>query len=498
MRVAHLLRGFGLAAVWLLVSVGAGTTLFLESERSVVVAGHDTVLRPTLDGRVVLRTGPVLPDLRLDTGRWVGVDLTLGKTNAETMGELVERYAVLAGSPEGSVAKVEEAVADLARDAALRGAVIGLVPVVVWLLVGRSRRAELWAGVRSPRGAAAATALVLAATLVWEPWQSDEATVGAEQGWVPLTEFLGDDVRVPEQLADVEVLSDPGAIDARRLVASALSTYRNSREFYDKAQAGAADLALRQPEEGESVAVLVSDRHDNIGMDRVARAIGDAAGATAVLDAGDDTSTGQRWEAFSLDSVTAAFEGYDRFGVAGNHDHGDFVADYLRDRGWTMLSGEPVEGPAGGMLTGLADPRSSGLGSWRDETGLSFTEVGDRFSEEICAAEERIATVLVHDVDLARDALESGCTDLVVGGHVHVKIGPTRVVGENGEVGYSYTTGTTGGAAYAIAVGSKPRRDAMVTLLTYGEDGRPVGLQPVTLQTNGTFLVSDYVPLDYS
>ena len=39
--------------------------------------------------------------------------------------------------------------------------------------------------------------------------------------------------------------------------------------------------------------LLVSDRHDNIGMDQVARAVADAGGATAVFDAGDDTSTGR-------------------------------------------------------------------------------------------------------------------------------------------------------------------------------------------------------------
>ena len=88
------------------------------------------------------------------------------------------------------------------------------------------------------------------------------------------------------------------------------------------------------------MALLVSDRHDNIGMDRVARAIGEAAGASVVLDAGDDTSTGQPWEAFSLDSLASAFEDWDRFGVAGNHDHGTFVSSYLADEGWTMLDGE--------------------------------------------------------------------------------------------------------------------------------------------------------------
>ena len=83
----------------------------------------------------------------------------------------------------------------------------------------------------------------------------------------------------------------------------------------------------------------------------------------------------------------------------------------------------------------------------------------------------------------------------MIGGHLHVQKGPTRVVGQNGKAGYSYTNGTTGGAAYAIALGSKLRRDAEVTLVTYA-DGRPVGLQPVTIRTTGDIAVAPYVPLD--
>ena len=92
------------------------------------------------------------------------------------------------------------------------------------------------------------------------------------------------------------------------------------------------------------------------------------------------------------------------------------------------------------------------------------------------------------------DALERGCADLVVGGHLHVQRGPTEVTGENGAVGYSYTTGTTGGAAYAIAVGAAIRRPAGITLLTYA-DGHPVGVQAVTLDTTGVFTVGPYVTM---
>ena len=177
--------------------------------------------------------------------------------------------------------------------------------------------------------------------------------------------------------------------------------------------------------------------------------------------------------------------------MAGNHDHGSFVSEYLRDQGWITLNGDVVDGPGGSVITGVDDPRSSGLGNWRDESGLSFAEVGDRLADGVCDADERLATVLVHDADLADEVLRRGCADLVLGGHLHVQVGPTRVAGDNGRAGYSYTNGTTGGAAYAIAVGSKPRRPAEVTLVTY-RDGRPAGLQPVVLQSDGRFVVGRY------
>ena len=65
------------------------------------------------------------------------------------------------------------------------------------------------------------------------------------------------------------------------------------------------------------------------------------------------------------------------------HDHGDFVSTYLADAGWTMLDGEIIDAPWGGALLGIDDPRSSGLGNWREETGLSFGEVEDRLADTI-------------------------------------------------------------------------------------------------------------------
>ena len=98
---------------------------------------------------------------------------------------------------------------------------------------------------------------------------------------------------------DLQPLADPGRADHPGHPAAGGERVRHLRQEQGVLQRlvdRVAELAaqLRQPEDGETVAVLVSDRHDNIGMDPVARKVADEAGATVLLDAGDDTSTGGR------------------------------------------------------------------------------------------------------------------------------------------------------------------------------------------------------------
>jgi predicted phosphodiesterase len=502
----RVLRGLGFFLAWLVVALPSWGVLFTHSSSEMVIASHDALVTPTLNGWVRLDMGPYVPDLRTRSEGRIGVVVQVRKTTASSTGELTQRYATIAARPGAEQRRITSEVSGLARDSALRAAGIGLLPIGLWLLVGHRRRKELWRRVRRPDWRAeletGGTALALIGAvvlLVTQPWRPDPERVTSDV-WIPVQDAVAD-ITVPEDLRRWQIQGGLLTQDTRRLVASAFDSYDRSKVFFNGIKDRVPEIAdqLRQPDEGETVAVLVSDRHDNIGMDPVVRKVADEAGATVVIDAGDDTSTGETWEEFSLESLDKSFDGFDdRIFIEGNHDNGTFVKRHLSSLGWTHLNGKPVDAIDGVRITGVDDPRSSGLGSWRDATGLSFDEVRERIADDVCKLDEegdRIATLVVHDANLGRTALARGCTDLVVAGHVHRQIGPTRVVGDNGKAGYTYTNGTTGGAAYAIAIGSKLRRDAQFTFITY-KDGRPVGIQPVTVTTAGEFSVAQWVPLD--
>ena len=494
----RLIKILGYFAAWVVMSAAIAVTLFVSSERTIDIASHRATVSPDFSGRVVVHTGPVLPDLRLPSGSRLGVDVELGKTDVSSLDQLTARYAAIAAQPEGQIAAVRRAVAAMAIAALVQGGALGALPLVAWAAVGKQRRRELYRRMRGPDGVIAAGVVVVLTVAIVVPIDWGKTDPPAER-WESLQAFVGPDIPLPAEIHDVEVMSDATTTESHRLIESVVSGYKQGLQFYTTAAKTAGMLGLRLPGKNEKVTLLIADRHDNIGMDKVARAIAEKVGATSVFDAGDDTSTGSRWEAFSLDSVSAAFHDFKgRWAVAGNHDNGSFVRSRMESLGWTYFNDEVIDGPDDSRMLGVDDPRSSGLGNWKDEKGLSFAEVGDRLSAAACAADkagDRPNTIMVHDASMARGALEKGCVDLVIGGHIHVQSGPTAITGENGKIGYTYTVGTTGGAAYAIALG-KLRRPASIALITY-RAGRPVGIQSILLQTNGQWEVDPWVPLTY-
>jgi predicted MPP superfamily phosphohydrolase len=185
--------------------------------------------------------------------------------------------------------------------------------------------------------------------------------------------------------------------------------------------------------------------------------------------------------------------------VAGNHDTGPTVPREMKDKGFTVLDGEPVT--VGGVrFLGSSDPRSSGLtagynGNPADNTHALRQQ--DEQLEKAACADGSVSVVAVHSPSSATRAAASGCVDLVLSGHLHRQVGPSNITGVNGRTTTTLTTGSTGGAVYAFALGSKLRREAQVTIVTFA-DGKPVGLQPVSFEPGGIIQVADYTPLTTS
>jgi predicted phosphodiesterase len=505
-RRPRLWTSLTLFGVWLVVAVAVAMVGFANDSRTVVIGAHTTSVEPTFDGYATLDFGPVLPRFRIaaDQPLDLGVYVDVGDTEAANLNEVIRRDAVIASQPDGEIRELQRALTDMAIDHGLRGAGAGVIAVLVtvglWHLVGARRRSEIAESVRQEiderrrrpmvlAGVAVAVAgLAVAAAVVPGPEPSEPAS-GPGQ-WVPLPSLFPDQSLDPE-LSRIEVLTGGASRGGVELVESAVQTYDDSLVFYRDLTDRAAEIGdqLRDPEEGDTVALMVADRHDNIGMDSVARAVADAGGATLVLNAGDDTSSGGSWERFSVNSFADAFEGFEVVVVGGNHDYGGSIVDAYEDQGFTVLAGEP-ETVEGITFLGDSDVRASGLVAGRTEFDETDEEQGDRLADVACESGD-VSTLLVHGPTAGAATGASGCVDLVLSGHVHRQLGPETTY-VDGRPTTTYSNGTTGGAAYAFALGSALRRPAEVTLITY-HDGLPIGLQPVMFATDGEIQVRPWV-----
>ena len=508
------------ALLLIVLGVGVGTPVaastFLNGEREVVIGAHDAVVSPTVSGYAELDFGPLLPRLRLpaDAPADLGVNIRLGDADVTSLEQLVARDAIIASQPEGEIAAVRSAITSIAVDAVLRGIGVGVLAMLLFLLswraAGPERRREIAAQLRRPsrRGqlTAAATAVVTVAAL---------ALVGAPDRprpvpstWAPIrTVFPA--LPADEVLDTLEIADGATTAGSRALVEGALSTYRESLTFYGQLAASAATIDVRSAGDGETTALVVTDRHDNIGMDPVARAVADRAGARLLIDLGDDTSTGASWETFSINSLAREFRGFDVVAVAGNHDAGTSVVNQMKDKGFTVLDGEPKT-IAGIRFIGGSDPRSSGLTAGyngNEPDNISAIRLQDQALTKAACADGRTTVAAIHSAASGRDLARSGCVDLVLSGHLHRQVGPTEVVSGDADgtdplapdsrVTTTLSTGSTGGAVYAFALGSKLRRQAQVTIVTFA-DGRPIGLQPVSFNPGGIIEVAEYTPLTLS
>ncbi|WBQ02401.1 metallophosphoesterase family protein [Kribbella sp. CA-293567] len=495
-----------LVLLWLVVSASVGLLGFGNDSERVTIGAHAANVSPSFDGHATLDLGAVLPRLRLPTDLpgGLGINIDIQETDADNLNELLTRDALIASQPDGEIARIREVIREMAVDNAVAGAGSGLLVAVVvataWAMVGPRRRRELWVAVHNSerrvqhRAIVVLVAMLITIASIFGPGRMRTPETPPTE-WQPLSKLLPE-LSFDERLKTVEVASGFSTTGGIGIIKTAVETYERSTEFYGQLRDRVSRVGgrIHQAAEGETIALLVSDRHDNIGMDPFAAEVAKVAGAKVLIDAGDDSSSGQAWEVFSINSLAQHFRDLKVVAVAGNHDAGGHIEDAMRKNKFTVLDSKPVE-IEGIRFLGDSDPTRTGLGSADSAGDETIAEQSKRLADVACdqPEDEPISTMLVHDPSSFQDTASRGCASLLLSGHLHRQVGPdTKTVG--GRSVTTFTNGTTGGAAYAFALGYTLRRPGQVTLVTYVK-GRPTGLQTVVAELTGEVTVGPYKPL---
>jgi hypothetical protein len=198
---------------------------------------------------------------------------------------------------------------------------------------------------------------------------------------------------------------------------------------------------------------FVTDRHCNIGMDRVIVTLLSHYGVSTLVSAGDDAFSGS----FGFESactrnladktrqagITDVFAG-------GNHDS-PMTIDAQAQQRIKSLTGRAVS-VDGLTFIGSPDPRTSRYGqgivpaSSSAQTALVEAQ-GAAVGKTACKGAGPVVAVL-HDPAAGRTAMQNGCgrITLALDGHVHRQEGPTLLPLPNGTDGYQFVGASSGGA----------------------------------------------------
>ena len=279
----------------------------------------------------------------------------------------------------------------------------------------------------------------------------------------PRSTIVGDSIFDGTPLAGVQV---QGVLrPAFVAVESYIETYfERTNTYYDQLRDKLDAYLADDPEQlpgvhGETVDEdivqlgFVTDRHCNIGMDRVIVDLLQHYGVHTLVSGGDDAFSGS----FAFESACTRNladktnqAGIDDIFVGGNHDSPMTLGDEL-DQGITTLSGSLVEHD-GLQFIGSPDPRTSRYGQGivpasREAQDALLAKQAKAIAHTACIATGSIIAVL-HDPLAGREAMASGCGHiaLALDGHLHRQIGPVRVPLSDGRTGYQFVGASSGGA----------------------------------------------------
>ncbi|HET6986593.1 MAG TPA: metallophosphoesterase, partial [Kribbella sp.] len=264
-----------LSVLWVVIAVTVGLLGFVNDSERVTIGAHAATVSPTFDGHATLDLGAVLPRLRIptDTPGGIGVNIDVQETDADNLTELLNRDALIASQPDGEIARIQQVVQEMAVDNAVAGAGSGLLVVVVvatiWTGLGRRRRRELWELVHSHerrvehRAIVVLVAMLITIVSIFGPGRMRQAEIPPTE-WRPLSQLLPE-LSLDPRLESVEVAAGFSTTGGIGIIRTAVETYDRSTEFYGRLKDQVSQVAgrIHQASEGEKVALLVSDRHDN-------------------------------------------------------------------------------------------------------------------------------------------------------------------------------------------------------------------------------------------
>ena len=332
-RFARMAPWGGLVVLWLAVSVSVGLPGSTPThDRSRSVRTPRSPRPPTGTSRSIsdrcCRDCGWTPTCRSGSASW----WTCRRPTPRDLNDLLARDALIASQPDGEIRRLHDVVVDMAVDNAIAGAGTGLFVAVLampgWRTIGKVRRAELarlihlralvrsrsghlrsWSRWRSrspPSWYRPATGQRRGPT----HWHAARAAAGAAwiRGWTRQRLAAG-----PSTTGGIGLIRPrwTRTTGPSSCTATCAPRYRGSRASSGK------------PGPDQKAALLLSDRHDNIGMDPVAAALaetptptGDRRGRRHVVRAVAGRRSASTLPAEST-SGTILVVAY-----AGNHDAG--------------------------------------------------------------------------------------------------------------------------------------------------------------------------------
>jgi len=241
--------------------------------------------------------------------------------------------------------------------------------------------------------------------------------------------------------------------------------------------------------------VWVSDNHCNTETAAIVAEFANTIKSVLILDSGDQTLGGTRAEKRCVAVMPNATD-IPIVVALGNHDDKTTTGGQDRELGYTVLAGKTVE-VAGYRILGDADVMRSPIGVPYHQVGPeTIEEQGERIAAQ-AQEDGDVDIVLMHEPTAGVPAAQAGNAKLIATGHTHTVQLPKAIIGENGEVVYAMTNGSTGGAApNKITFESKLGKDATITVLVFDKLTKdPLGYRIITLHTDKSVEVGDLTPM---